>query len=264
MNSREVAFLRRLVTDHPVFRASEGVAAAMAATEGVGTVSGSRVLYTGSDFTKAANILTTRGYDTEAQAGSFSRSEAPKGGSEKSGALNVTEGLVACRGISMDSQLKLAGAGFAAIRGDDALALDFDVLLVCENLESLIHLERYLWLKPFYKSRRVLALFRGTKTWFTTAAAAAVMKESAQPTLAFFDFDPKGLSMAASLPRREALCLPELGALERRALELGRQGLFTNSAQDCRAHLDSVTDPAIAEAWKLMKRLTLGLNQEQF
>jgi hypothetical protein len=107
-------------------------------------------------------------------------------------------------------------------------------------------------------------LFRGTKTWFTTGAAAEVIKTSEMPTLAFFDFDPKGLSMAASRPRREALCLPDLATLEVRAREMGRQNLFTNSVHESRSHLDSVADPEIVEAWRMMKRITLGLNQEQF
>jgi hypothetical protein len=66
--------------------------------------------------------------------------------------------------------------------------------------------------------------------------------------LAFFDFDPKGLSMAASLPRREALCLPDLDVLERNAKEMGRQNLFTNSVHECRTHLDSIEDEEISRA----------------
>jgi hypothetical protein len=264
MNTREVQFLRRLIADRPEHRTHDGVAASMAATEGVGAVKGSRVFYKDSDFLKAENILKTRVYDVEEMAGAFTRSEAPRGGSEKAGAMNVTSGFVACRGIGLDSVLKVTGEGFCALRVPQAMRMDHEAILVCENLEALIRLESYPWLKTFYKDRKVLAVFRGSKTWFTTDAAAELINTSLVPTLAFFDFDPKGLSMAASLPRRESLCLPDLDILERKAKEMARQNLFTNSVQHCRAHLDAVVDPEIVAAWQMMKRITVGLNQEQF
>ena len=264
MNTREVQFLRRLIADKPLHRSNDGVAAAMCETEGLGKAVGRRVFYLDTDLIKAANILTTRGYGLESAEVPFNRSNAPKGGSEKTGAVNVTDGFIACRGIDMDSYFKMTVEGFCAVKLEDAIRMQYDAILVCENLEALIRLDSYTWLKPFYKGRRVIAVFRGTKDWFTSKAAAQFINMSSKPTLAFFDFDPKGLSMAASLPRREALCLPDLQTLEIRAKEMARQHLFTNSVHISRPHLETVTDPDIVQAWTLMKRITFGLNQEQF
>lgn len=87
---------------------------------------------------------------------------------------------------------------------------------------------------------------------FGTASANALVAADTRPTLAFFDFDPKGLSMAASLPRRERLCLPDWPRLEAQTRRMKR------------AHLDGQTDPDIAEAWRRMRALFLWLNQEGF
>ena len=64
------------------------------------------------------------------------------------------------------------------------------------------------------------------------------------PHWLFFDFDPKGLSIAASLPRRERLCLPDWPRLEAQTRRMKR------------AHLDGQTDPDIAEAWRRMRALS--------
>ena len=83
--------------------------------------------------------------------------------------------------------------------------------------------------------------------------------------LAFFDFDPKGLSMAASVPRREALCLPPLDSLEVAVRAQRRKNLYLGSVEVSRPHLEA--QPAggdVGLAWGLMKRLELGLDQEHF
>lgn len=70
--------------------------------------------------------------------------------------------------------------------------------------------------------------------------------------------------MAASLPRREALCLPPLAELEAEASAQKRAVLFTNSFHESRAHLDRVTDAEISFVWKRLRRLAVGLGQENF
>ena len=70
--------------------------------------------------------------------------------------------------------------------------------------------------------------------------------------------------MAASLPRREALCLPAWPKLEAATRRAQRERLFTQSAPSSRVHLDRVQDGDIVLAWQRLRRLTLGLNQEGF
>jgi hypothetical protein len=144
------------------------------------------------------------------------------------------------------------------------LKLDYEVLMVCENLEPLMALKEYRWLDSFVKGRKTLVLFRGTKGIFSTKFPAEFIAADTRPTLAFFDFDPAGLSMATSLRRREALCLPPMIDLEAAVKEKRRDGLYAKSVNKCRARLDRVTDLSIGLAWIRMKALACGLDQEGF
>lgn len=264
MKAAEVKFLRRILADRYDRRDRSLVAVRMAETEGVGTATRSAVRYTEEDFARAANILRTRGYGLEQPAPGFSRSEAPDGGSEKTGAELVSKDLVAVVPIGLPQALP-AGARFMAMRWQEALLLPYELLLVCENLEPLLKIGEYRWLDRLMNRRPVLALFRGEPgLLFRTGAAAEMIRVDNRPTLAFFDYDPKGLSMAAALPRRKALCLPEWADLEPVIMSARRDHLFTNSAHLCRTHLDRVDDPEIALAWTRLKLLATGLDQEGF
>jgi len=93
---------------------------------------------------------------------------------------------------------------------------------------------------------------------------ALSLHEDERPILAFFDFDPKGLAMAASLPRREALCLPDMQRLEAATIAQARRHLYSQSADVSESQLNRETDPSIRAAWKLLQRLAMGLDQEHF
>jgi hypothetical protein len=77
-----------------------------------------------------------------------------------------------------------------------ALLLAYEVLVFCENLEPMLRLHEYQWLEGFLKGRPALALFRGAPGYFRTDVANELLVLDHRPVLAFFDFDPKGLSMA--------------------------------------------------------------------
>lgn len=261
MKTKEVEFLRRLVADRPIDRRSE-LANQFAREEGLGQTRGAKVIYRVQDFERAASLIITRGFSLESPAQGFTRSQAPRGGSEKSGARAVAQDLVAVVPIGMDP---LAPEdGFLAMPWQSAISLPYQVLLVCENLETFLQLSEYQWLVDLIKERPTLGLFRGMVNTFGTDGAARLIANDHRPTLAFFDFDPRGLAMAASLPRREALCLPPWNLLEPAVHEARRDHLFTNSYHGSRAQLDKEKDPAIALAWQRLKLLTKGLNQEAF
>jgi hypothetical protein len=263
MHSREVDFLRRLIAGRPQSRRLAGLAQSVADLEGVGVIRGAAVYYNDQDFDKAANILQTRGYPLDAPAGDFARSEAPAGGSEKTGSLRVSNDMVAVVPMGM-AQCTVPAGGFLALPAEVAIALPYQVLLICENMEPLQRLHTYSWLPAFSQERPTLAMFRGAPGFFRTDVVAQFMQRDTRPTLGFFDFDPKGLSMAASLPRLETICLPDLDSLEHATRRNRRVHLFTNSYSDCRSSLNSVTQPEISAAWQLLQRLQLGLDQEHF
>lgn len=264
MTPNEVNFLRRLVAGRPPDRRLDGIAARLNEVEGLGTVRGARVVYAAHDYNRAASILRSRGFDLQAPSEPFARSQAPRGGSEKTGAQRVTHGLVAVVPVGMGDALAAAPGSFIAMQWTAALALPYEALLVSENLEPLMLLDRYSWLESFFMGRPILSVFRGAPGMFGNDAAAKLIAQDNRPTLAFFDFDPKGLSMAASLPRREALCLPAWEELEIATRAARRDNLFSNSVHQCRPHLDHVPDAQISVAWKRLKALAVGLDQEGF
>lgn len=261
MNTKEVEFLRRLVADRPIDRRSD-LAIQFSREEGLGLTRGAKVIYRHQDFERAVSLIVTRGFNLESSPKGFTRSEAPHGGSEKSGARAVAQDLVAVFPIGMD--VSAPEYGFLTMPWQSAISLQYQVLLVCENLETFLQLREYLWLRDLIKGRPTLGLFRGMVHTFGTDGAARLIENDHRPTLAFFDFDPRGLAMAASLPRREALCLPPWELLEPAIRDARRDHLFTNSFHGSRAQLDKEQDPAIVLAWQRLKLLTKGLNQEAF
>lgn len=264
MTPAEVAFLRRLANNKPVTLRHEGVAVRMLANHQLGRQQGSRVAYTERDFESAANMLLNRQHALAAPLAPFKRSQAPSGGSEKTGALPVTHGLVGVVPLHMDHALRVPVGALMVMPWGNAMALPFEALLVCENLEPMLELHRYTWLNEFVRGRATLAIFRGAPGLLRPDAPAQLMAADSRPVLAFFDFDPKGLSMAAALARREALCLPPWPHLEASARAQGRTDLFSTQAHVCRPHLDRVDEPDVALAWQRMKALSCGLDQEHF
>lgn len=264
MSLRQVSYLRDLVTDQPAFRAFGITGEYFAVAEGIGTVKGSRVLYTPQDHRAALYLLSSRGFEVERSSKQGPRSLAPAGESEKWGALRVSHGMVAVVPLQVPT-VDIPVGSMLCMDYREALALPYEVLLFCENLEPMQLINSYKWLSTFIKGRPALALFRGAPGYFRTEVAHEMVRQDTRPTLAFFDFDPKGLSMAASLPRREALCLPPMESLEVMVKANRRRDLYFQSVNEARVHLDGQPcNSEIAIAWAIMNSLELGLDQEHF
>ncbi|MBS0455375.1 MAG: hypothetical protein JSS14_29095 [Proteobacteria bacterium] len=262
MTPAQYTFLRNLVANRsPQLRSA--IAKEMADTEDLGQVRGRAVHYEEADFIKAETKLRNARYSIVAPAAGRRRFEADDAASEKASAAPVTEGLVAVLADRIPGIATPEGS-FLAMDWQAALALPYEVLVVCENLEPLRRFHRYGWMLPYLKRRRALVLFRGAPNWFRIDTASRLVGNDTRPTLGLFDFDPKGLAMAASLPRREALCLPEWDVLELLVTARNRHDLFGDQLAGCRAELDACNDQDISLAWTRMRRLTRGLNQEAF
>lgn len=264
MNQQQVAFLRRLIETEPPFRPYSAAAEYFLNAEGIGKVQGRRVVYTQRDFEVARNLLKARGFESSRQVEPVPRSQVQPGESEKWGSLRVSERLVAVVPLGLPGVLIPTGS-MLCMDVRQALALPFEVLVFCENLEPMLRLHEYQWLEGFLKGRPALALFRGAPGYFRTDVANELLVQDHRPVLAFFDFDPKGLSMAASVPRREALCLPPLDSLEAAVRAQRRKTLYLGSVEVSRPHLEAQpADGEVGLAWGLMKRLEMGLDQEHF
>lgn len=264
MNLQQVTFLRRLIETEPRFRPIGLTAEYFVTAEGIGTVQGRRVIYNPQDYAAARNLLSSRGFALSRQVQPMPRSKIQPGESEKWGSTRVSEGLVAVVPIGIQG-LRIPEGGMLCTALDSALALSYEVLVFCENLEPMLLLHTYQWLAGFTKGRSALALFRGAPGYFRTDTARELLMQDHRPVLAFFDFDPKGLSMAASVPRREALCLPPKDRLADAVRAQRRKDLYLSSLGASRAHLDAQPKGGdIGLAWELMKSMERGLDQEHF
>ncbi|MFS2102301.1 hypothetical protein ACCC97_25385 [Variovorax sp. Varisp85] len=266
MTPAHYSFMRNLVANRSP-KLSSAIAKEMADTQDLGRVRGRAVLYEEADFIKAETKLRNAGYSIEAPAVGRQRSDANDAGSEKAFAAPVTEGLVAVVAIGVPGIATPEGS-FLAMKWRDALALPYEVLVVCENLESMQRVHRYAWLQPYLleggRRRRALVLFRGAPDWFRIGPASRLVAGDTRPVLGLFDFDPQGLLMAAGLPRREALCLPPWEQLEALVIDRKRHDLYAAQEAGCRVQLDACADQDVATAWARMRLLTRGLNQEAF
>lgn len=264
MMLRQVKFLRDLIANEPSHREIGETAEFFARAESIGTIQGARVAYAPRDFVAARNLLTSRGFE-EASAGQLvPRSQVQPGESEKWGSLRVSEGMVAVVPLGL-AGLQIPVGSMLCTDVRKALALPYEVLVFCENLEPMMLLHTYRWLASFLKVRPAMALFRGAPGYFRADAAHELLRLDHRPVLALFDFDPKGLSMAASVPRREALCLPPWPSLEAAVKAHRRKDLYFGSVVEARQHL--MAQPKGSEigcAWGLMNALELGLDQEHF
>lgn len=262
MTPAQYTFLRSLVANRSSHLRSS-IAREMATSQDLGRIRGLAVHYEDADFLKAETKLRNAGFSIEAPAVGRRRSDADDAASEKASAAPVTEGLVAAVAIGIPGTSSPLGS-FLAMQWREALALPYEVLVVCENLEPLHRIHRYAWLQPYLKGRSALVLFRGAPTWFRVDAAMCLVASDARPVLGLFDFDPQGLFMAAGLPRREALCLPPWEELEPLVIARKRHDLYAAQEPGCRSILDACPDPDVALAWARMRRLTRALNQEAF
>jgi len=264
MNLRQVTFLRDLIASEPSFRVPGSTAEYFARAEGIGQVQGRRIVYTPKDFLAARNLLRSRGFELSRTEQAVPRSQVQPGESEKWGSVRVSEGMVAVVPLGLQG-VHIPTGSMLCTDVRQALVLPYEVLVFCENLEPMLLLHTYQWLTEFVKGRPALALFRGAPGYFRTDVARELLAQDHRPVLAFFDFDPKGLSMAASVPRREALCLPPRDRLEAAVRAHRRKDLYLGSVEASRPHLEAQTKgEGVGLAWELMKALEMGLDQEHF
>lgn len=263
----EVDYLRRLLADLPKRRAYSQVALALSLDHGIGKQAPGfkYFVYESKDHQAAQSILINRGYDLKSPDASFTRSEAPSGGSEKRGALSVSAGLMATR--FFDGRQWEEGA-FVARSSAQVLAKPHTATLVCENLEALLCLHEYRWLQAQLTGRSVACIYRGGPGMFQVDSCARHLEAAGTPVLAFTDFDPQGLIIALSMPRLESVCLPGIDQLRIAVQAMRREHLFTDQtaawATLRRRRSSGELPTQLIPFVDLLGQLQCGLNQEAF
>lgn len=263
----EVDYLRRLLADLPERRTYSQVALALSLDHGIGKQAPGfkYFVYETKDHQAAQAILINRGYDLTSPDASFTRSEAPAGGSEKRGALSVSAGLMATR--FFDGKQWEEGT-FVARSSAQVLAKPHTATLVCENLEALMGLHEFRWLHARLTGRLVTCIYRGGPGMFQVDSCARHLEVDGTPVLAFTDFDPQGLVIALAMPRLESVCLPGIDQLRSAVQAMRREHLFTDQSAawvSLQRRRSSGQLPTELTAYvDLLGQMQCGLNQESF
>jgi len=264
LDTREIAFLQHLVAKGSGQKSVSQAAQALHRNYKLGQIQGSYFLFTQEDSDLARRMLVNEGLPLQPASEPLRRSEAAhrNPAKEKSGTLAPHANSVAVKNANGHCTLggyPICNPGYQVLTADQAAAVDADVLLVVENLESFRFLERVRWID--YQGLSVLAVFRGDNT-FKGSAALEVIASSSLPVWAYFDFDPAGLGMASRLPRLQRLLLPPHEPLTEAAQRANQVHLFSDQRQQWEQTLETDLHPLIAEPWGLLKRLKKGLAQE--
>jgi len=265
LSAQEITFLQRLIAARPATRKA-GPLSLTIATYGVGRASGRSIHYGPDDWERAAKLLENRGIPLARPEGEMRRAETSDyaGVSEKAFGRRPHSNSVALRTAHGECRLDGAtltapGGGYTVLRTEDAIRVQCDRILLVENLETFRDLDRYKWID--YSSRNTLAIFRGDPT-FSLADAAKVLATRGEPVDAFVDFDPAGLSIAASLPRLAQLILPDETWLISAIRESKRYDLYDAQIGVYGAKLATSKHPHIIRSLALLAQLRQGCNQE--
>ncbi|CAG9165412.1 DUF7281 domain-containing protein [Cupriavidus pinatubonensis] len=265
LSAHEITFLQRLIAARPATRKA-GPLSLTIATYGVGRASGRSIHYGPSDWETAAKLLENRGIPLSRPDGEMRRAETVEyaGVSEKAFGSRPHSNSVALRTAHGDCDLdgaglKAPGGGYMVLTTEDAMRVRCDRILLVENLETFRHLHRYEWIT--YGRGSTLAIFRGDPT-FSLADAAKVLAARGEPVDAFVDFDPAGLSIAASLPRLAHLILPDERWLISAIRGRKRYDLYDDQIGVSGAKLAASTHPDIVRSFALLKEFRQGYCQE--
>ncbi|AJE20612.1 Hypothetical protein Achr_11310 [Azotobacter chroococcum NCIMB 8003] len=128
-------------------------------------------------------------------------------------------------------------------------------VLVIENLDSFDDWERY---RAPARLTDSLVLYRGHGGLARGARRLlATLPERCEVTV-FADYDPAGLSIAASLPRADTLLAPEL---DERLLEKGSREHFARQSRQS-AHLEGIGLDDWQGVWEEMKAHQVSIKQQ--
>lgn len=264
LSAQEITFLQRLIAARPATRKA-GPLSLTIATYGVGRASGRSIHYGPDDLDRAAKLLENRGIPLT-RPDEMRRAETVEyaGVSEKAFGSRPHSNSVALRTAHGDCDLdgaglKAPGGGYMVLTTEDAIRVRCDRILLVENLETFRHLHRYEWMT--YGRGSTLAIFRGDPT-FSVADAAKVLAARGEPVDAFVDFDPAGLSIAASLPRLAHLIVPDERWLISAIRERKRYDLYDAQIGVYGAKLAASTHPDIVRLFALLTELRQGYCQE--
>lgn len=268
LNANQVRFLQALALDTKP-RAESLAAAHFAGHFGLGLRIGRRYEYTPNDAIRASDLLASMGLESAGVLGVSDRAGAVlrPGLSEKSGTLAPHADSVAFQILSAPAMagghpIPETNCGYQVGAVDEVASVNSELVLVVENFESFRQIRRYSWLMEMLpEGKSVLVVFRGDPR-FRIDDAQRAMGLLTAPVWGFFDFDPTGLLMCASLKQLDRLVLPPWAVLEQATVRAKRDDLYHQQIGGASRILDACQHADIQTAWALLRRLRKGLPQE--
>lgn len=279
-NKVTITFLLNLVQKRPMSRSIGEVARGLAEVHGIGIISGTKLLYSSADFSRAVDLLRLSKINPTTPVDAWKiggRTDAGAfRGDEKWAGVMASAGLVAVKCLPGKSlvvskmSLLLSAKSHLVLPVEEVVNdCQHNALVVVENLESFRRCG--LW-ETRYLSRsgaNPLFVFRGERDGTRADAVNALLKLTELPVLAAFDVDPAGLGMALTLPRLDGLVGPTPEELDQhlrinREASSGRSDLYQKQHAQWAQILDKSSHPEVRPLWEVVRRYGEGVVQEAF
>jgi NTP pyrophosphatase (non-canonical NTP hydrolase) len=179
----------------------------------VGSISGKKIRLDFSDIKTLQSFLNKNGYGNKVESSNFStRIEASKFvANEKLATAPVTSNRVFVKtvGSSFNCKAKTFPKGHGIeFMVEDVLKASFSQLLVVENLEVFLELDKYHRVTSIL-NEDCLLVYRGGKGFFSAKGVNALLEGFKGEKVGFFDFDPAGICQLG-MKGLEAMVLPSL------------------------------------------------------
>jgi hypothetical protein len=134
-------------------------------------------------------------------------------------------------------------------------------VLLIENWESFELTEQ----TPILSSvpDNPLVVFRGAPSSYKTDSANRLLKDLGLPVIAFTDYDPEGLAIAATLPFFSQYLAPGTRCLEKLFSQLSTQRRYREQIVQKRSMLEALDDPELKRVFEIIKTAGKALPQER-
>lgn len=280
LEKRSVTFLLNLVQERRPSRATGEVARQLSAAHSIGSPSGTKTLYTSTDFQRAADLLRLTGIDPSTAPDAWravGRTDAASlRGNEKWAGQAVSTELVAVtclRGqklVVAEVDLALPEQSHLVLPVEAvAEACRHSALIVVENFESFRRCSSWRRRYLAHGGANPLFIYRGDKDGTRARAVNALLAKTTVPVLAACDIDPAGLGIALTLPRLTGLVAPSPEELDRHlrsgtAVSRGRSDLYAKQYAQWAQMLDASAHGEIGPLWEVIRRHGQGVVQEAF
>ncbi len=136
-----------------------------------------------------------------------------------------------------------------------------DAVLLIENWENFELTDR----TPILKSvpGNPLVVFRGAPGSYKVDSAYRLLDDLGLPVIAFTDYDPEGLAIAATLPYFSRYLAPGARCLEKLCSKLSTQRRYREQIVQKRSMLEALHDPELVRVFEIIKAAGKALPQER-